>query len=108
MNETENNKEQPKSAFSVGALAKRWGVSPERVRSLVEAGKVPGAFVIPSAGRYGRAIRISKEAVLEVESRWSVAPAETAAKRPNKTRRGGPPALTHFPELAEPRDCESA
>lgn len=47
-----------RGALSVGQLARRWGVGAERIRRLVESGMLPGSFKVPSAGRYGEAVRI--------------------------------------------------
>ena len=49
--------------YSVGQVAKRWGISPDRVRQLIDAGKLAGTFEIPSAGRFGKALRIPAETV---------------------------------------------
>src|SRR5262249_12399601 len=88
-------------ALPAGQLARRWRVSVERVRQLVAGGHLPGAFTIPSAGRYGAALRVPLAAVLRVETEdWAVTP-EPARARPRPRRRGGdaPPALRHFPNL---------
>jgi len=88
-------------AVSIGQLAKRWGVSANRVRGLVETGQLPGAFKVPSVGRYGAAVKIPLATVLQAEQDWAVVPEEEAAiRRKRHSRRGGsPPALKHFPEL---------
>jgi hypothetical protein len=93
-----------RQSFSVGQLARRWGISPKRVRELVAGGHLPGCFTIPSAGRYGTAVRIPLDTVLRVETEdWAVVPQPTQAvqARPRPRRRGGDasPALRHFPNL---------
>jgi len=66
-------------ALTPGQLARRWGLGVDRVRGLIQSGKVPGAFRVPSAGRYGKAVRIPLAAVLQAEKEWAVAPEGTAA-----------------------------
>lgn len=61
-------------ALTPGQLAKRWGISADRARSLAESGQIPGAFRIPSVGRYGETIKIPLAAVLETEREWAIAP----------------------------------
>jgi hypothetical protein len=53
--------------YSVGQAAKRWGISSERVRQLIDAGNLVGNFSNPSAGRFGKALRIPVETVLASE-----------------------------------------
>ena len=87
--------------LTIGQLAKRWGVSADRVRKLVLGGQLPGAFTIPSAGRYGATVKVPLATVLQVEAEdWAVAPAKQGA-RPKRPRRGGDsgPAFRHFPKL---------
>jgi hypothetical protein len=86
--------------LTIGQLAKRWGVSADRVRKLVLGGQLPGAFTIPSAGRYGATVKVPLATVLQVEADWAVAPAKQAA-RPKRPRRGDDsgPAFRHFPKL---------
>jgi hypothetical protein len=88
-------------ALSIGQLAKRWGVSANRIRGLVEAGQLPGAFKVPSVGRYGAAVKIPLATVVQAEQDWAVVLEDEAAlRRKRHSRRGGsPPALKHFPEL---------
>lgn len=97
---------QTRDALTVGQLAQRWGVSAARIQQLAAGSKLPGAFTIPSAGRFGQALRIPKTTVLAVEAAWEVAPAPDLAKRP-RLRPSGEPALRHFPELAATLDAES-
>lgn len=96
---------QTRDAFTVGQLAQRWGVSAARIQQLATAGKLPGAFCIPSAGRYGEAVRIPKETVLAVEAAWQLTPLPEAIRR-RPVRLSGEPALRHFPELAATPDAE--
>ena len=88
-------------ALTIGQLAKRWGISPDRARGLVETGQLPGAFVIPSVGRYGATLKIPLSSVLQVEQDWIVVPEHAAAprRRPGRYRGGSPPKLKHFPDL---------
>ena len=58
----------PSQSLSVGQLARRWGVSADRVRRLIDAGHLPGAFTIPSAGRYGATLKIPLVAVIQAET----------------------------------------
>lgn len=90
-------------ALTLGRIARRWSVSVERVRQLVESGQLPGAFRIPSAGRYGATIKIPLQCVVEAERKWAVGARNRNAER--KPRRGGSstaPGLKHFPELVNP------
>jgi hypothetical protein len=57
-------------ALSVGALAKRWGLSPEQVISLIRSGELR-ALVLPKASRYQQKVVIPLTAVLEFEQRRS-------------------------------------
>jgi hypothetical protein len=88
-------------ALSIGQLARRWGVSPDRVRGLVETGQLPGAFEVPSVGRYGAAIKIPLATVVQAEQDWAIVPEREARSRRKSLRHRGapPPALRHFPEL---------
>lgn len=86
-------------SLSVGQLAKRWGVSVERIKRLVDAGKLPGSFTIPSAGRYGKAVRIPAKTVRRAEADWAPV-ARAGGGEPRRTRRRPQAAgLRHFPEL---------
>ena len=87
-------------ALTPGQLARRWGVSVARVRVLIHAGQIPGAFRIPSAGRYGESLKIPLANVLQVEQAWAIVPTAVTAERRRPTRRDGTtPRLKHFPEL---------
>ena len=92
----------PCQALTVGQLAKRWGVSADRVRQLIRNGQLPGTFTIPSAGRYGATVKIPLVTVLKVESEdWAIVPSSRGARPRSRRRRGDSgPALRHFPELA--------
>ena len=89
-------------ALSPGQLARRWGISPDRVQRLIDAGQLPGAFRIPSSGKYGKAIRIPLWTVLTREEKWAMSGVDRRPSRPKppRPRGGSPPALRHFPELA--------
>src|SRR5262249_30212442 len=84
-------------ALTIGQLARRWGVSPDRVRELVESGLLPGAFSIPSAGRYGATLKVPLTTVLQVETEdWAVVPQpKQPGPKPRRRRSGSGPALRH-------------
>jgi hypothetical protein len=88
-------------ALSIGQLAHRWGVGPDRVRGLVESGKLPGAFRIPSVGRFGAAIKVPLATVLQVEQDWAVVPRDASSRRHRETRQraNSMAMLQHLPEL---------
>ncbi len=104
------DKTQP-TALTLGQLADRWSVSPDRVRALVESGKLPGTFQIPSAGRYGATIKVPLSVVVAVEEEWMLSPATTLRQSLSSSRRLGSRriALKHFPQLnaVPPPDAES-
>lgn len=58
--------------LSITELANRWNVSRERVKAMVNHGILPGAVVIPSAGRFGKAVKIPLWEVMELEAEWQV------------------------------------
>lgn len=90
-------------ALTLGQLARRWGVSAARVRVLVESGRLPGAFRIPSVGCYGETIKIPLAGVVEIERQWAINGNSGATQRPRAARRtSGSPKLKHFPELNRP------
>ena len=66
-----------------------------------------GAFEIPSAGKYGKAIRIPKEAVDAIELKQLTANSKKG-KRVQKTKVAGNRflSLKHFPEIAQSLDSE--
>ena len=90
--------EQKREAFSVGQLARRWSVSPERIRKLIERGLL-FAFRIPSAGKYGETVKVPRQVVMDTEQSWAVVPSQPTMKKPPRRRGGSLPALRHFPEL---------
>ena len=89
-------------ALSPGQLARRWGLAVDRVRRLIESGRLPGAFKVPAAGRYGEAIRIPLASIVQAEQEWAIGPTGDSTPHPKPRRRRGnsPPTLKHFPELA--------
>jgi hypothetical protein len=86
-------------ALTPGQLAKRWGIGVGRVHQLIAEGQLEGVFRIPSAGRYGDAVKIPLATVLRAEREWAVASMQPDRPLPAK-RRGARPALKHFPELS--------
>lgn len=89
-----------RGALSIGQLAKRWRLSPARVKGLVDSGLLPGSFTVPGVGRYGEAIRIPICAVLEAEEKWAINRHDgNAARLPRRRQRGSRPVLEHLPEL---------
>lgn len=97
-----------RGALSIGQLARRWGLGAERIRRLVENGLLPGAFKVPSAGKYGEAIRIPLSTIMQAEKDWAF-PNPSASRQdrpPRRKGRGSLPELTHFPELNHGHDGE--
>ena len=86
--------------YSIGQVAKRWKISPERVRQLIDNGVLAGAFEIPSAGRFGKALRIPLEAVLAAEQQWAIASSPASSIKRPRRRSSSQLALKHFPELS--------
>jgi hypothetical protein len=86
-------------ALTPGQLAKRWGISADRARRLVESGQISGAFRIPSVGRYGEAIKIPMVAVIQMEQAWAIVPTDSKPLRKPRGGRSSSPPLKHFPEL---------
>ena len=97
-------------ALSPGQLARRWGLAVDRVRRLIESGRLPGAFRVPAAGRYGEAIRIPLASVVQAEQEWAIDLTGELALHPKPRRRRGnsPPTLKHFPELATRPEPDAA
>ena len=94
-----------RGALSIGQLAKRWRLSPVRVRGLVESGLLPGAFTVPSSGAYGEATRIPLSTVIEAEEKWTVTYRDDRGDGPPRRKgRGSRPGLEHFPELSLEHD----
>ncbi len=98
-----------RGALSVGQLARRWGLGPDRVRRLVESGLLPGSFKVPSAGKYGEAIRIPLSTILQAEQDWAILMdhLQRTSGTPRRLRRGSPAALRHFSELTDQHAAES-
>ena len=94
-----------RESLSVGQLAARWGVGVDRIRRMIEAGQLPGTFRLPSAGRYGQAVRIPIDVVLKLEESWTAVQVP-AKKKPPRRQGGSLAALKHFPELIPP-DCDA-
>ena len=90
--------------MTIGQLATQWGVSRDRVMSLVDCGELDGAFIIPSSGRYGKTLKIPYQAVLEAEARWAINGNGNTkkCKRAPRKHNGSRPKLKHFPELNDP------
>ena len=88
--------------LTIGQLARRWGISTDRVRTLVTNGQLPDAFTIPSVGRYGATIKIPLATVIQLESEdWAMVPQrQRAGPPPSRRRNDCGPALKHFPTLA--------
>lgn len=74
-------KKADSESYSVGQLARRWGVSPDRIRGLIDSGHIPRAFRIPSAGRFGTTLKIPKAVIEQLESDWQVSPATRERRR---------------------------
>jgi hypothetical protein len=93
-------------AFTIGQLAQHWAVGKDRVQSLVLAGLIPGAFTIPSSGRYGETVKIPLASILLVEQEWANNPQEGRRTKPppRRQRNGRSPKLKHFPELQAERE----
>ncbi len=85
--------------LTVSQLAQRWHVDPSRIHALIRAGFFPGAFRIPSAGRFGEAVKIPLADVLEAQKKWAIQPIDT--ERPKRTTRGTvvTGGYRNFPEL---------
>jgi hypothetical protein len=89
-------------ALTIGNLAKRWGISRDHVRQIIEDGHLEGVFSIPSAGRYGAVTKIPLASVVQAETDdWVVERKKTEYARPKAPRRrdDSGPALKHFPKL---------
>ena len=85
--------------LTVSQLAQRWHVDPSRIHALIRAGFFPTAFRIPSAGRFGEAIKIPLADVLEAQQKWAIQPVDT--ERPKRRKQGTvvTGAYRNFPEL---------
>mgnify|MGYP001825995877 CR=1 FL=1 len=89
-----------RDALSVGQLASRWAVSVERIKRLVQTGQLPGAFKVPSAGKFGEAVRIPLSTVLQAEENWAIAGHGEERTRLRARRRNDSRKLVNFPELS--------
>lgn len=76
-------------------VAARWGCDRARVHALIRAGKLE-AIRIPSAGRFGEALRVPLAAVLAAEQEWAVLPPRATLKPPPVGR-----PLRHLRQHAE-------
>lgn len=85
--------------LSITELANRWNVSRERVKAMVNHGLLPGTVILPSAGRFGTAVKIPLCEIMELETQWQVG--SKSPKSPQRIRavRSVAPRLEHFPEL---------
>ena len=84
-------------ALTPGQLARRWRLGVDRVRHLIQDGKLPGAFKVPSAGRYGEAVRVPLAVVLQVEEEWAISPAANERRRKPQTGQGSLPPTRALP-----------
>jgi excisionase family DNA binding protein len=88
--------------LTIGQLARRWGISRDHVRQIIQDGHLRGVFSIPSAGRYGAVVKIPLDSVLQAETEnWAVTPKKGGRVRPRRSpQRDDPgPAFKHFPKL---------
>lgn len=97
----------PARSLTIGQLARRWSVAENRIRALVEAGHLTGAFRIPSAGRYGETVKIPLDIVLKAENDWAIIP--PIATRNRSKRKSSPSAASfrHFPELIDDHELSA-
>jgi hypothetical protein len=89
-------------ALTVGQLARRWGVSADRVRQLIRSGHLPGVFTIPSAGRYGATVKVLLASVVRLETEgWALTPEAKGRVRTKASTRSDKsgPAFRHFLKL---------
>lgn len=68
-------------ALTPGQLARRWGLAVDRVRQLIETGRLPGAFKVPAAGRYGEVVKIPLATVIHAEKDWAIVQKDTGTGR---------------------------
>jgi hypothetical protein len=93
------------ASLTPGQLARRWGVSADRVRGLLRAGLLPGAFTIPSAGKYGETTKIPMATVIDVEMSWQMPIEAGHRQRHRRADRGrGSGGLKHFAKLIGPAE----
>ncbi len=95
--------EKSPQVLSVGQLAERWKVSPERVRGLINSGLIPEAFQIPSAGRFGTTLKIPWTVVKQLEADWAVRSTERKKRRSAKPV----PELKHLAGLMTDPECDA-
>lgn len=93
---------QQHNALTISELAKRWSVSRERVRAMIDQGTIIGAFILPSAGRFGRTIKIPLSAVISLEETWRTYADGRDPTQKREAPKPPAPRLDHFPELLEP------
>lgn len=84
--------------MTIAQLARRWSVSRQGIRAMIDHGRIPGAFRVPSVGRYGASIRIPEDEIVELEKRWEIASC-SEGRREKSQRKSVPTSLIHFPEL---------
>lgn len=97
------------TSLTIGQIAARWNVGPERVRALIRCGRLPGAFQIPSAGRYGATVKVPLAVVLEAEQQWALAIGGRPRSASPPRRRGeSRVVLKHLPQFNDepPPDAE--
>ncbi len=61
-----------RESLTQGQLAKRWGVAPRRIEELIREGSLPGTFVIPPSGRFGKTTKIPLATVVDAEKSWRI------------------------------------
>lgn len=86
-----------RATLTIGQLATRWSVSPERIRGLIDAGLLD-AFQIPSAGRYGATVKIPMAAVQSAEQSWEITPRSTR-REPPREQGGSKSGLNHLADF---------
>jgi hypothetical protein len=94
-----------RGALSMGQLARRWGLGVDRIKRLIESGLLPGSFKVPSAGKYGEAIRVPLSTVLKAEEDWNVAdhPQDRIQRLTRRSRGRRSHEFVHLPELSSER-----
>jgi hypothetical protein len=83
--------------LSVRQLARRWGVSPKRIRDLIRR-RLLGAFDI---GSRRRQLRISPEAIKECERRLAVGTPAPARRQKKKKTQGIDPEIVMLLDVGE-------
>lgn len=88
------------TSLTIGQIATRWNVGPERVRALIRCGRLSGAFQIPSAGRYGATIKVPLSVVVEAEQQWALAIGGRPRTAPPPRKNGeSRVVLKHLPQF---------